>query len=106
MAHMRKKLDIALPENEYAGGFSIWARLPSDFSANDWLVYARTKGVPFDNAKPYFVSAESSSYARFCFSLLSLNEIEKAVEILATTMQEARATQNTLGRNRRFLPFS
>jgi GntR family transcriptional regulator of abcA and norABC len=102
-----EKLGLPLLESGYAGGFSIWARLPQSLSASDWLVYSRAKGVPFDNGLPYFVSAQPHEYARFCFSLLSLAEIQKATDVLTSTMRETQASQHLLeGGDRWFLPFS
>lgn len=107
MENIMGKLDVLVPQQSHTGGFSIWVGIPRDVPADDWLAYSRAEGVPFDKGSQYFVEHSQRNFARLCFSLLSADDIEKAVNILAQTMQKTRGIHRNRGTNRRnFLPFS
>ncbi|MBV6272677.1 PLP-dependent aminotransferase family protein [Alcaligenaceae bacterium CGII-47] len=98
---------LTIQKNTYHGGFSVWVALPNEITASDWLVYARARGVTFDLGKPYFLGGGSDQYARLCFSLLSISDINNAADILQESLVEALAKQSRhTTRRDRFLPFS
>ncbi len=104
---LRDRLGITLPRQKYIGGFSLWARLPDTISATDWLAYARVRGVPFEDGSSYFLNPEhGNNYVKFCFSLLSLKDIDEATKILDQTLNELSSYRG--GRRKKsesFLPF-
>lgn len=105
---LRDRLGITLPKQKYIGGFSLWARLPETISATDWLAYARVRGVPFEDGSSYFLNPEhGNNYVKFCFSLLSLKDIDEATKILDQTLDELSSYRGgRRKKNEGFLPFT
>ncbi len=105
--YLQEMMHMRFPQHKYAGGFSLWTNLPAGLSSRDWLVYARTRGVPFEDGSTYFLKPERGHYAKFCFSLLSMEEIRQAVELLRLSLRDYIHFRRRIQSDRRdrFLPF-
>lgn len=102
------QLGIMPSRYRYSGGFSLWVQLPHSISAAEWLAYARVRGAPFEDVSGYFVNPEqNTNFLKLCFSLLSLKDIDMAVDILGNSMKELSNHTGIIHRNDNdhFLPF-
>jgi DNA-binding transcriptional MocR family regulator len=104
---LNKKLGKVLRYHPAGGGFSVWTAMPEGVGAADWLVRAKARGVHFELGTSYFLDSANDNYARLSFSLLSVSEIRRAVDLLAKSLDEAmRKGGDSSFKGDLFVPFS
>lgn len=86
---LNKKLGGRLCYHPPGGGFSLWIAVPEGANATEWLSQAKTRGVNFERGSPYFLDADNDNYVRLSFSLLSMSSIKPAVDVLASSLDDA-----------------
>lgn len=89
-------MDLALKKNmpSYVswikpnGGFYFWLDLPANYDSSQLLMKSIQNGAVFVSGKTFDPANIKNNNIRLSFSNMNKNEIEKGVEIIASTIKE------------------
>ena len=75
----RESVEYAVP----IGGTSLWVRFPDHIDTRLLLRWSGSEGILFYPGEDWSCGEPATSYARFCFALLSIDQIRRGIAMLA-----------------------